>query len=78
MRALRQLRTELFTLTLISFLQLAALIAVIYYLWFITCTALQLVWYVGVAMVAIEFVASRRCEKLVAVADSILVFAKLP
>ena len=49
---------DIVPVTLIGFLQLAALIAVIYYLWFITCTALQLAWYVGVAMVAIEFVAS--------------------
>ncbi len=36
-------------------LMLAALAAITYYLWFITCTALRLVWYVGVALVAFEF-----------------------
>ncbi len=43
---------------LINFLKLATLVAVIYYLWFVTCTALQLAWYVGAALVAVEFVTS--------------------
>ncbi len=43
---------------LMNFLRFVTLIAVIYYLWFVTCTALQLAWYVGAGLVAIEFIAS--------------------
>ncbi len=50
--------TDIVPGALINFLKFAALIAVIYYLWFVTCTALQLAWYVGAALVAIEFIAS--------------------
>ena len=50
--------TDIVPGALINFLKFAALIAVIYYLWFITCTALRLAWYIGAGLVAIEFIAS--------------------
>jgi hypothetical protein len=50
--------TDIVPGALINFLKFAALVAVIYYLWFITCTALRLAWYVGAGLVAIEFIAS--------------------
>ncbi len=50
--------TDVVPETLINFLKFAALVAVIYYLWFVTCTALQLAWYVGAGLVAIEFMVS--------------------
>ena len=50
--------TQLLPAPLIDSVMFAAFAAIKYYLWFITCTALRLVWYVGVALVAIEFLAS--------------------
>ncbi len=47
---------------LINFLSLIVLVAIVYYLWFITCTALRLAWYVGAALVAIEFIISRMVD----------------
>ena len=43
---------------LINILMLVVFGLIMYYLWFITCTALRLAWYIGVALVAIEILAS--------------------
>ena len=50
--------TQLLPAWLTSVLMIAVFVAIMYYLWFITCTALRLAWYIGVALVAIEILAS--------------------